>query len=231
MNTVDLIIKAISDYHSEIEADPNGRYRSWEHCYKSFHDARGSQNADTDYLSLMLGFYLASWGMYRGSSFLLQKDYRVHIPVVEKILCEKYDPLFGVECVQLRQQEEQDLLSSLISYMSEYYYAVRKSVKETELKSKLSDTLITKVLMGALGCVPAYDRYFVEGVRDQGIASGLFSMKSLLSLADFYEANQKRLEKSRKGLLAYDLPYPQMKLLDMGFWQIGYEEDIARGTR
>ncbi len=32
MNTVDLIIKAISDYHSEIEADPNGRYRSWEHC-------------------------------------------------------------------------------------------------------------------------------------------------------------------------------------------------------
>ena len=28
--------------------------------------------------------------MYRGSSFLLQKDYKVHIPVVEELLQTKY---------------------------------------------------------------------------------------------------------------------------------------------
>ena len=206
-------------------ADPNGRFRSWEHCYKAFHDARGNQNADTDYLSLMLAFYLASWGMYRGSSFLLQKDYRVHIPVVEEIIKEKYDALFGMECVQLRQQEKRDLLSSLISFMSEYYDAVRRSVKETELKNKLSDTLITKILMGTLGCVPAYDRYFAEGVKDQGVSSAMFGMKSLLKLVDFYVSNAAKLDEARKDLFAFDLPYPQMKLLDMGFWQIGFEKE------
>lgn len=35
----------------------------------------------------------------------------------------------------------------------------------------------------------------------------------------------ERLEELRKTLFAYDLPYPQMKLLDMGFWQIGFEGD------
>ena len=227
MDTVELIVKAVSAYHSEIEADPNGRYRSWEHCYKAFHDARGNQYANTDYLSLMLSFYLASWGMYRGSSFLLQKDYRVHLPIVEEILVEKYDSLFGIDCDRLRQPDQQLLLSSLVSFMSAYYDSVRISVKGNEIKYKLSDTLITKVLMGTLGCAPAYDRFFVEGIKAHCISTGTFTMKSLLSLIDFYEANSERLEEARTGLKAYDLPYPQMKLLDMGFWQIGFEKDSA----
>ncbi len=48
MDTVDLITKAIEAYHYEISADPNGRFRSWEHCYKAFHDARGHNDADKD---------------------------------------------------------------------------------------------------------------------------------------------------------------------------------------
>lgn len=54
-----------------------------------------------DYLSLQLAFYLASWGMYRGSSFLLQKDYKIYIPVVEEVLKSKYDILFGMKCEDL----------------------------------------------------------------------------------------------------------------------------------
>ena len=42
-------------------------------------------NNDVDYLTLQLAFYLASWGMYRGSSELLQKDYLIHEPIVEII--------------------------------------------------------------------------------------------------------------------------------------------------
>ena len=114
MATVDLIIKAVKDYHAEIEADSNGRYRSWEHCYKAFHDARQNPYADTDYLCLMLSFYLASWGMYRGSSFLLQKDYRIHIPVVRELLQPKYDPLAGIECVEYRKTGMQRLLIDIM---------------------------------------------------------------------------------------------------------------------
>lgn len=83
-DTVDLIIKSATTFYNQLKADRNGRYRSWEHCYKCFHDARNNSDPDYDYMSLQLAFYLASWGMYRGSSFLLQKDYKVHIPVVEE---------------------------------------------------------------------------------------------------------------------------------------------------
>lgn len=104
MDTVDLIIKSSTEFYNDLKVDENGRYRSWEHCYSHFIKARGSQEIDYDYLSLQLAFYLASWGMYRGSSFLLQKDYKVHIPVVEELLSEKYDVLAGIECVSFRKK-------------------------------------------------------------------------------------------------------------------------------
>src|SRR4051812_29076293 len=51
------------------------RFSSWDHCYKSF----GNERTDLDTLALNLGVYLASWGMYRGSSFLLEFDYKIHV--------------------------------------------------------------------------------------------------------------------------------------------------------
>ena len=99
MDTVDLIIKSSTEFYNDLKSDENGRYRSWEHCYSHFMNARGRNDVDYDYLSLQLAFYLASWGMYRGSSFLLQKDYRVHISVVKELLSEKYDALAGIDCI------------------------------------------------------------------------------------------------------------------------------------
>jgi hypothetical protein len=229
MNTVDLIIESSTTFYNELKNDPNGRYRSWEYCYKHFHDARGNKKADTDYLSLQLAFYLASWGMYRGSSFLLQKDYKIHIPVVSEILKIKYDVLSGIECIKLRDKTIQQRLKELESFMMAYYEDVRLSVKESETKSKVSYTLITKILMGTLGCVPAYDRYFIAGVKDQKVTTGNYNIKSVLRLVDFYEKNAVRLEDARKKMSVFDLPYPQMKMLDMGFWQIGFELDPDKG--
>lgn len=229
MDTVDLVIKSATIFYNELRADSNGRYRSWEHCYKCFHDARNNSAPDFDYLSLQFAFYLASWGMYRGSSFLLQKDYKVHVPVVEELLKVHYNGLFGLECIELRKNDVQKKLTELNWFMTAYYNKIRKSVKETEVKNKLSATLITKILMGSLGCVPAYDRYFIDGVKGQKVTTGIYNIKSILKLVDFYDTNRVRLEETRKRLKVYDLPYPQMKLLDMGFWQIGFERDADKG--
>ena len=115
--------------------------------------------------------------------------------------------------------------------MNAYYCDVRKSVKECEVKSKTSDTLITKILMGTLGCVPAYDRYFIEGIKEQNVSSGKYNLESLLKLVCFYEMNFERLEEARQRMEVYDLQYPQMKLLDMGFWQLGFEKDAKKGLQ
>lgn len=231
MDTVDLIIKSSTEFYKDLKADENGRYRSWEYCYSHFIKARGNKDVDYDYLSLQLAFYLASWGMYRGSSFLLQKDYRIHIPVVKELLSEKYDSLAGIKCTGFRKESNQKLLQNINSFLDKYYDKIRHEVKEQELKSQLSYTLITKILMGTLGCVPAYDRYFIVGIKNQKVAKGSYNIKSIMQLVNFYENNMERLECVREKMEVDGMSYPQMKMLDMGFWQIGFDLDTNKGIK
>ena len=122
-------------------------------------------------------------------------------------------------------EENLETIEELTRVMKEYYANVRKKVNEREIKQDISDTLITKILMGTLGCVPAYDRYFVAGLKEQGFC-GAYGVKSLQQLASFYEDNYEEFEKIRKTFKVSDegLLYPQMKLLDMMFWKKGIEK-------
>ena len=227
MELIDELISAAQTFYDDARANENGRSRSWEHCYRVFRDARTDPSPDYDYLSLHLAFYLASWGMYRGSCFIFQKDYKVHTPIVEKILKPEYDCLFGIACVDLREPEVQDRLEELNNYIADDFHPIRDQVAGREIESPVSQVLITKILMGTLGCVPAYDRFFEEGARYLGLEKKTYHEKSLLELADIYEEHNDRLEEARRGMRVGDLIYPQMKLLDMGFWQVGFERDAA----
>lgn len=225
---VDMVVWAATEFYKQLQEDRNDRYRSWEYCYSCFIKARNQTQVDDDYLCLQLAFYLASWGMYRGSSFLLQKDYRVHLPLIRELLKTKYDPLSGIECSAYCQQKNMNLLMELNEYIRDYYDKVRLDViyrnpNKEPPKKQISDTLLTKVLMGTLGCVPAYDRYFIAGVKYHNVSTGSYSEKSIRKLCDFYKENNSKLEDARKKLSIEGIPYPQMKMLDMGFWQIGYE--------
>ena len=227
MEAIDELISAAQTFYDDARANENGRSRSWEHCYRVFRDARTDPSPDYDYLSLHLAFYLASWGMYRGSSFLLQKDYKVLVPIVEKILKPEYDCLFGVACVGLRESEVQERLKKLCDDIAEHFRPIRNEVAGRVVGYPVSPILITKILMGTLGCVPAYDRFFQDGVATYKVTTQEYSLKSVLRLADFYEEHNDRLEEARCGMRTEDLVYPQMKLLDMGFWQIGFEKSLG----
>lgn len=65
MDTVDFIIKSATTFYEELRVDSNGQNRSWEHCYKYFHDARNNPAPDYDYLSLQLAFYLTRHNLLR----------------------------------------------------------------------------------------------------------------------------------------------------------------------
>lgn len=225
MNTIDKIIQALIQYSKYYTYDNNGRHKSWEYCYSRFVSARNKPSTDIDALSLNLAFYLASWGMYRGSSFLMQKDYKIHIPAVEIILKNEYSCLSGIECNTYISAYAQSALSGVTEELRAYYSEIRKQVKGDKPSGQISDTLITKILLGTLGCVPAYDRFFICGIKSEKISTGNFNMSSILKLADFYEANSVLLEAGRQLFTIGDIPYPQMKILDMGFWHIGYDNE------
>ncbi len=221
----------IEFYHKMIEEDENARYKSWEHCYYVFFKARQQKEPDYDYLALNLAFYLASWGMYRGSSFLLQQDYKIHIEAVKKILKPEYNVLLGISCVELASKLS--TLKELKKELEEHYKSVRSKVisnskNKTEQECKesaneISSTLVTKILMGTLGCVPAYDRYFIEAVKRYNITTGVFNENSIKNLIEFYENNKQQFSDMKENYKIKDIPYPEMKLLDMAFWQLGFE--------
>ena len=217
-------VNLIRAYFEQTMSDPHGRYLSWEHCYKAFLENRDANDEQAiEHLALHLAFYLASWGMYRGSSFLLQKDYKVHIPVVKIIQEKKYDPLVGICAKDLCKEQNLTLLEDIGKRIYACY--VEDTPASDRKINAASDTLITKILLGTLGCVPAYDRFYKESVKKHHISSGNYNKKSVCRVAKFYCDHEDSFEKLRLELSECRIEYPPMKLMDMCFWQDGYISD------
>lgn len=195
----EIIKEYISNNNQEFQ-----RYNSWNHCYEAFGNIK-----DEKLLSLHLAFYLASWGMYRGSSKLLDRDYLVHIEAVKTI--KKYSHL---RCSQKHEISLEDVPSilELIKELSKYY----KNIHDVTP----TDTLISKIILGALGCLPAFDRFFIDGVKEQEFTFKTLKRKSLVQLFQFVNHNQPELK-----IIQNDHPeYSIMKIVDMYFWQIGFDK-------
>ncbi len=64
--------------------NPDDRYVSFDYCYNYFKTTK-DLTKDVEKSCLVIGFYLASWGMFRGSSFLLQKSVKHFQPAIQYI--------------------------------------------------------------------------------------------------------------------------------------------------
>ena len=232
-SNLDIILQNGKQYLETLQHDDNARYKSWEHCYMAFGTYRSKKINDTDLdtLCLHLAFYLASWGMYRGSSFLLQKDYRIHAEAIRILTQPRYAHLWAISCENYLQDTE--YLSSLLvlsDQLKNVYGEIRTSVRaimgKQDCTMPISDTLITKILLGTLGCVTAYDRFFIQGVKKYNIASSVFTTNSICKLSTFYANNKNALEAWRMKISNRSIEYPQMKILDMCFWQTGYNHEL-----
>ena len=224
---------SLLSYYKNIEGDKNHRLKSWEHCYTQFtvmFKKDKLSDTDIDYLSLHLAFYLASWGMYRGSSFILQKDYKVFYEIVEFLFNNKGK--FDDEKIVSFLNEEGEAIKIYIksffkfdTELKELLDKIRSAVKG-EVATSVSDTLRTKIILGTYGSIPAYDRYFREGLRaTKGHGFILaYSENSVVKLFEFAKENRQELKENRQELaFKYGVEYPYMKLIDMYFWQKGYE--------
>ena len=204
------------------------RYNSWQHCFLFFDEERKKKAPDINLGCLHLGFYLASWGMYRGSSFLLQKDFLVHYPIVKCLLGEKYQALYDVD-EQIKNGQE--LLSSEIYrlgdeirqlYLDPY---TKTGERENKNKADVSATLITKVMLGAMGCTPAYDDFVRRSLKRKRCVQR-FGKKSLEQVIKFIQDNLQTFQQAQNDFKFNNgnSAYPFMKLADMYFWQTGFKK-------
>jgi hypothetical protein len=214
-------------FYESLVADTNHRYRSWEHCYSFFRNHVSFKlETEFDVASLHLAFYLASWGMYRGSSALLWKDYKIHIPVVKKLTETKYAELWTTNLDdESRDADNVELISKLYSELRQIYRQQFTAVNGKKRDREASEILITKILLGTVGCTPACDRFFIQGFRRRSHYSK-FSKQFLLRVFQFYGENAEEFKETQNTIRQRGgIEYPAMKLIDMYFWNLGVKHD------
>jgi len=211
------------------------RYASFDYCFnyfQSFRDAKAvSHLASTDNVQvscMQLGFYLASWGMYRGSGELLQKSARYLVPVVEVIAgTEKLvwdDNKDGNKTtwdVDLDCYTESNILGLLL---------VAEKIRDA--RPGMSDILVTKIMLGVFGNVPAFDDNFRYGCKVAGICA-TFGQESLNQLGALYRQHVDLVERYRVPTLDFVTGqhtarcYSRAKVIDMAFFMEGFNRPKA----
>ena len=211
----EIISKNINDFYHLCE-QPHHRYKSWEHCYKYFHNNKESLRKLNVKLPeealLQLGFYLASWGMYRGSAFLLQNDYTVFDNLLSELLNPKYEILWCWGDDDINTKDKTVFIRKLLEANSTI-----TRILEQDTGYKCTDTLTTKILMGIYGCVPAYDTYVKTSLKELNICQTV-NAKSLDGLFEFYFANKIALSQNLTLTIDKTIRYPIMKKIDMAFF-------------
>ncbi|MDX6558291.1 MAG: hypothetical protein QOF72_1340 [Blastocatellia bacterium] len=218
------IQEKIQAHHERISGE-HDRFRSWEHCYGYFRRTTPQGlSADRYQAALQLAFYLASWGMYRGSSFLLQYSFTAHLGVIDVLgkpcFSELWEAEFGAN------RTDYDLVPKIIEAIDGIRTAYQPFAKRSASR-QASDTLVTKVILGTFGCLPACDRYFIEGFKHAGFPYSRLNRNFIEQVLDFCQRNSRGLNKAQAAIeKTGGVRYPPMKLIDMYFWQIGF--DISR---
>ncbi len=216
---------------NEMKRNDHHRDKSWEHCYLAFAKYQGSckelNDCEMESLCLHLAFYLASFRMYRASSFLFHLDYKVHTNAVHEILKPEYEKLWAVTCKDYLDNETllRDLFL-LTEKLREIYANVRAKAEGDKLtKSPISDILLTKILMGTLGCTPAYDKFFRKCARNTlELKSANYKKDSFEHILKYYDDNCSNFEAlGRDVSYCMKMDYPQMRILDMCFCTTGYQ--------
>jgi hypothetical protein len=159
---------------------PKERYASFDYCFNYFQqfkdDETLSQMADNTHLQfscLQLGFYLASWGMYRGSTHLHQKSAKIFEPIIKTIASLDED-IWRIDADQYTAHNINRLIQS--------YNLIGESFAEAfGGASYPSDTLVSKVMLGVFGNVPAFDDNFKIG-----FACKCFDKDTLKVIGHFY---------------------------------------------
>lgn len=211
------ISSIVNKYRSN--SKPEDRYTSFDYCYNYFLTTK-DLTQDIEKSCLALGFYLASWGMYRGSSFILQKSVKHFSPTINYI-ASLDDSVWDIDVDNYNQEN--------IEMITEIY----RDIKDRLIVNGHADlTLITKILLGVFGFIPAFDEYFCRTYRE--IFKGRCGFRrvnnnSLSCIKEFYEKNKMTIDKLSSESFTTDfltgqkttINFPKAKIIDMYGFTVG----------
>jgi hypothetical protein len=190
---------------------PDARYASFDYCFNYFQSFREAGNTgdlakqeNIQLSCLHLGFYLASWGMLRGSAALLQRSVRCLVPVINAI-ADIDSAVWDIDAHCYNENNIQQLLGTVRILRQSY--------------PGMSDILVTKIMLGVFGNVPAFDTNFKNGFQ-----VSILGAKALRKIKAFYATNSLVVEKHRVATLDFVTGHPtqrlytRAKVIDMAFF-------------
>lgn len=186
-------------------------------------------DSDYDYMALNLAFYLASWGMYRGSSFLLDKSYKIHIEPVKLI--------FSKDELWKRSLSSIELTAFGKELANVYGVGDKVRASNDGISGNMTDTLFTKILLGLTGNVIAYDRYCKTSLSAFGYGRNFFRTRNdtswdrfkkdgfatFANILSVIKASYPKVEFKDGGYVQTSeyVPYPAAKNVDMFLFVLG----------
>lgn len=199
---------------------PTHRYASFDYCFNYFQACRDDParllGSNLEQSCSQLAFYLASWGMLRGSTFLLQHSMKHLAPVVECIAAVPRE-LWELDLDGYDQDGIQMILDSSRGIRASFTPDPVDGIARAA-----SDTLVTKVMLGVFGCVPAFDRNFKRGFGVRALNAA-----SLGKVGGYYKEHAAEVDMLRQPTIDFATGrptsrlYTRAKVLDMAFFTAG----------
>ena len=209
------------------------RLRSWDSCYLFFQKhfdefANGSASEDLlQHAEAELGFYLASFGMYRPSSKLFQHNHTIFRPII----LDLFKTASEVGIKPFSDNNEIIPTKNVLKLIR---------VLDSHFNSNITkNTLYSKILMGMFGCLPAFDTNLKVAIKEfklknsdnklilklnTGLTEGPKAWIDFASdpqVQAFFNKSMRPafLSKSKKNKpTKKEKKYPIMRVIDLYFW-------------
>ena len=215
VTTATTITTNIGTYMGAYLSSSYSRNYSYDYCHDVFVKNRKSAAvpATADYLALNLYMFLASWGMTSRGKLLMRSNYKLLVDAVKIVCDEKYDWLVDVD-IYAPGFNSVKYIDDVMQLKDE----LRKAIHKTGCSYKYGDTLLSKIILATLGCVPAYDQRVKKSMSALDITASFSrgGLNDLLNFANVYKSNIKAAMAKYSGKTL--VPYSPMKYIDMALW-------------
>jgi len=211
----------------ESQNERHSRLKAWEFIYEYIWHENCQWNdltndANLDKTALHIGFYLANWGMFRGSSaLLLHNNLELFRELAVVLFTGAGATLHNLSLTDFAPYEPN------LKQNQATFNEVIRQIEMLGTKISWTDTLKSKILMGTWGECPALDTYYTTGRRKlfpfvRGLSE--VSGKGMTSVYNLIYG--QKLKFPTVFTLKYKYSYPPGKLLDMALFQYGFNPDL-----
>ena len=233
IKVVEDINTCIYKYHADpqvqsVDASKH-RFASYDFCHSYFLRNRESLSSKMEESCIYLWSFLGSWGMLRGSSVLFKENSPASLRNVVWCIAETPKEVWDIDVEQYEYEkcrkqiiELYDSIKRALTDGSSHFDCKGNQITPFENPSR---TLVTKIMMGVFGIVPAFDTFFSDVFGSlypgKGFHSGDFSPDCLDAIYDFYLQNKQQLDSIKIPVIDFygkpieGMYYKKAKLIDM----------------